>query len=101
MAHRSRPDPLQSLRQPTWLVVRNSCNQPLEWLEIAPGVDLRAFLTRIRLTHCAGGWVCEDIGRVCGFFFAQREGERIMVGIERYRPDKPAPTHSDAGHHQG
>jgi hypothetical protein len=96
MVRRNRQDPLLPLPQPTWLVVRNGCRQPLEWQRIAAGVDLRATLEKSRSQYSAGGWECEDIGRVCSFFFAVREGVRIQVTVERYDPAGPgAPGHSD------
>jgi len=95
MVRRNRPDPLQPLPQPTWLVVRNSHRQALEAREIVPGVDLRALLEATRSQRAAAGWTCDDIGRVCSFFFAVRNGVRIEVGVERYDPKGPGhPSHS-------
>jgi hypothetical protein len=97
MVRRNRPtDPLQPLQIPTYLVARNMCRQLLEWREIAPGVDLRATLEAVRADRMAAGWICDDIGAVCSFFFAELAGERVQVGIERYDPDGPGPpAHSD------
>jgi hypothetical protein len=91
MVRRNRYDPLQPLQQPTWLVVRNSYRQPQEWREIAAGIDLRSTLEKSRVERIAAGWTCEDIGRVCSFFFAERQGERIQVTVERYDPGGPGP----------
>ena len=100
MVRRRRPvDPLLPLPAPTWLVVRNVHRQPLEWREIAPGVDLRAYLELARSDHTVAGWTCEDIGRVCSFFFATRDGSRIQVTVERFDPSGPGPPgHSDNAH---
>jgi hypothetical protein len=98
MARRNRSDPLQALSQPTWLVVRNKHRQALEALELAAGADLRAILRAARNERIASGWVCDDIGQSCGFFFAVRAGERICVSIERYDPNGPGPpSHSAPG----
>lgn len=86
MVRGNRPDPLQALQQPTWLVVRNKHRQPLESREIAPGADLRRILQATRAERISVGWACDVIGRWCGFFFAERAGERVQVGIERYDP---------------
>jgi hypothetical protein len=89
MVRRNRPEPLQPLRQPTWLVVRNKHRAPLESREIAAGVDLRAILEAARSERIAAGWTCDEIGPACGFFFAERADERLQVSIERYDPDGP------------
>ena len=95
MARRNRPDPLQPLQVPTWLVVRNKHSQATEWREIAAGVALRAVLHAALAERTAAGWACDDIGPVCAFFFAERQGERIQVTVERYDPDGPGhPAHS-------
>jgi hypothetical protein len=96
MIRRRRPeDPLLPLPQPTWLVVRNKHRQALEWHRLAAGADLRAILNYERDRRAAAGWTCEDIGYVCSFFFAVRNGERVQVTVERYDPDGPGhPSHS-------
>jgi hypothetical protein len=79
-------------------VVRNGHRQALEWREIAPGVDLRAILEAARSELTAASWICDDIGRACGFFFAVRGAERIQVAIERYDPGGPGhQAHSAPG----
>jgi hypothetical protein len=99
MVRRNRPaDPLLPLPQPTWLVMRNTHSHALEWRRVAPGLDLRAILGYERDKRIAAGWACDDIGRVCSFFFCHRSGVRQFVGIERYHPAGPRPPgHSDAG----
>jgi hypothetical protein len=96
MVRRRRPtDPLLPLPQPTWLVVRNVHRQALESRQLRPSADLRAILGSERDQRAAAGWACEDIGRVCSFFFAVCDGQRVQVGIERYDPDGPGhPAHS-------
>jgi hypothetical protein len=95
MVRRNRPDPLQPHQVPTWLVTRNKHRQPVEWREIAAGADPRAILQAARSEHSAIGWVCDDIGPRCGFYFCERAGEYLQVGIERYDPDGPDhPAHS-------
>jgi hypothetical protein len=102
MVRRKRPtDPLLPLPQATWLVVRNAHRRAQEWRRLAPGLDLRSILGYERNQRIAAGWACENIGRVCSFFFATREGVRIQATVERYDPTGPgAPGHSDAGRMQ-
>jgi hypothetical protein len=95
MPRRTRYDPLQRLQQPTWLVVRNKHRQPLEWRQLAPGADLRAMLLAARTERIAAGWVCTEVGRHESVFMAERDGERLETGIERYDPAGPEhPGHS-------
>jgi hypothetical protein len=71
----------------------------VEWREIAASADLRVVLQTTRSKRIADGWVCDDIGWVCSFFFAELAGDRVLVGIERYDPAGPgAPGHSDGAH---
>jgi hypothetical protein len=64
--------------------------------EIAPCADLRAILQAARSDRIAAGWICTDIGPVTGFFFTDKDGERLQVAIEQYDPDGPgAPLHCD------
>ena len=86
---RSAPDPLAPITAPTWLAVRNRLGFVIESIELTPGADLRAVLTAARDTRTATGWAAEPIGPSCGFFFASRDGERILVGIERQIPRSP------------
>jgi hypothetical protein len=89
MPRRNRYDPLQPIPEPTWLVIRNKYRQPLEWRQLAAGAELRSILQAARCERIAAGWVCEEIGRSCGFFFTERAGNRLQVGIERYDPAGP------------
>lgn len=98
MARRNRPDPLQPLQVPAWLVTRNQNRAPLESSQLAPGANLRAILQAARAARISSGWGCDDIGPSTGFFFAERAGERIQVCVERFDPAGPGPPgHSDAG----
>jgi hypothetical protein len=89
MGRRNRPDPLEPLQVPTWLVVRNRHRAPLEWRRLAARADLRAILEASKAERIAAGWTCDDIGPRCGFYFCELAGERLQVGIERYDPDGP------------
>lgn len=80
---RAAPDPLAPIDGPTWLVVRDACGQLLESTELPPLADQRAILAAAREARIAEGRRPDEIGVRCSQFFATRDGERIMVGIER------------------
>src|SRR5579884_1157299 len=91
---RSAPDPLAPVNAPTWLVVRDAVGFVLEVAELAPGADLRSVLSTARERRLAAGWVAQEIGSACAFFFTARGGARLMVAIERQPPRDPL----DRGH---
>ena len=80
---RSAPDPLAPIDAPAWLVVRDMCGQLLAIAELPPRVNQRAALVAAREARIADGWQADEIGPRCAQFFAVRDGERIVVGIER------------------
>jgi len=90
MRHTSRkrqsPDPLAPTADPAWLVVRDALGDILASCELAPNADLRAVLMGARSERIADGWDAEEIGARCAIFFARRDGERVLIGIERRLP---------------
>ena len=86
---RSRYDPLRPLNEPTWLVVRSQTGFVLDSHKLAPGADLRAILMAARDTRIARGWMADDIGVCCSFFFSRLGSERVITGIERIPPQDP------------
>jgi hypothetical protein len=88
MRRRNTPDPLAPVNAPTWLVVRDALNRPLEFTALAPGADRRAILIQARADRAAAGWAVEDIGNHCAFFFCSRDAERVRVGTEMLEPRK-------------
>ena len=96
MPRRTLYDPLQPLTVRTWLVVRDARRLPVAAREIAPSTDLRSALKAARAERIAAGWICTDIGRADSVFFAERDGLRLEVGIERYNPSGLGPpSHSE------
>ena len=85
---RPAPDPLAPIDAPTWLVVRDTCSQLLELIELPPRTNQRGALVAAREARIAAGWQAEEIGPRCSHFFATRARERVMVGIER-DPKRP------------
>jgi hypothetical protein len=71
------------------LVVRDRMSIVIEQPELAPTTHLRAALTAARNARIAAGWEAEDIGPRCAFFFASRDGECVLVGVERIPPRNP------------
>jgi hypothetical protein len=79
-------------------VTRDKHSLPVEWREIAARADLRVILQSALAERTAAGWICTDIGRACGFFFAERAGERVQVSVELYDPAGPGhQSHSAPG----
>jgi hypothetical protein len=50
------------------------------------GSDLRAAMTAKRTELAAAGWRVDSIPRKCGFFFADRENDRVCVSVECFEP---------------
>jgi hypothetical protein len=86
---RSAPDPLARVDARTWLVVRDAVNAVIESAELAPETDVRAALTAARKARIGAGWLADDLGPACGFFFASREGIRVRVAVEHVPPRNP------------
>lgn len=79
-------DPLKSLRDPRWLVIRDRCSRAIEYRELWLGTDLRAAMEFERARPAAEGWRVEDIPKNCAFCFADRGEERVCIAIECYEP---------------
>jgi hypothetical protein len=86
MHRRKTPDPLQPSGKTAWLVIRNRLSEPLAALRLEPGAQLRVALETERARRLAAGWICDDIGRACSFFFCQRGDARELVAIETREP---------------
>jgi hypothetical protein len=89
MRRRTRPDPLQPVPAPAWLVVRNQCSQVIDSRRLEPSADLRSILVAAHAERIASGWCADDIGDRIGFFFCKRESERLLVSIEFRPPQSP------------
>lgn len=90
---RSSYNPLAPIPHPTWLVVRDRCNQLINVTPLEPKADLHAILNAAREERILAGWNADPIGRACSSFFCSKDGTRVMVGIERRDPAIPTPRH--------
>ena len=79
-------DPLRTCGQSRWLVVRDRQSRPLEYRQLEPLTDLRAVMRAKRAEFVARGWVAGELKVNRGFFFCERENERICVSVEAYEP---------------
>lgn len=69
-----------------WLVVRDRYSVVLECLELRPSTDLRAIMLAERERRVRAGWIAGEVPRNCGFFFCERDAERLCVAIECFEP---------------
>jgi hypothetical protein len=89
MVRRNRPaDPPLPLPQPHLARGPNN-QQPQPAVRLAAGANLRTILNYERDQRTAAGWTCDEIGRVCSLSFAQRDGARTQLTVERYDPAGP------------
>lgn len=93
MARRNRHDPLQTVNEPRWLVLRNQLSQ-IDWhIQLPPKADLRASLEAGRQRLIDEGCAMEDIRPLLAFVFGQRGEERICLTVEALAPDAPRVGH--------
>jgi len=92
-SRRSEPDPLLSMNEPSWLVVRDAFRNAQEITPLPRMANIREILEKKRSDHIADGWAAEEIGRRCTFFFCSKDGTRVMVGIEKRDPANPTLGH--------
>jgi hypothetical protein len=83
---RGRTDALQISRESRWLVVRDRLSRPLEQRALSAGSDLRAAMVAKQVELAAAGWRVDSIPKNCGFFFADRDNDRLCVAIECFEP---------------
>jgi hypothetical protein len=83
---RGRTDALETSREPRWLVVRDRLSRPIEHWELGAGADLRAAMAAKHAELAAAGWRVDSIPKKCGFFFADRDNDRVCVAVECFEP---------------
>jgi hypothetical protein len=85
-----RTDALDVSSEPRWLVVRYRMSRVLEYRALAAGSDLRAALAAKQAELAAAKWHVDPIQKKCGFFFADRDNDRMCVAIECFEPASSA-----------
>jgi hypothetical protein len=83
-------DALVISRELRWLVVRDRLSRPLEYRALPGGSDLRAAMAAKQAALAAVGWRVDSIPKNCGFFFADRDNDRVCVAIECFEPASSA-----------
>jgi hypothetical protein len=83
---RARPDALEITREIRWLVVRDRLSRSLEYRELPAGTNLRAAMAAKQTELAAAGWRVDSIPTKCGFFFADRDNDRVCVAVECFEP---------------
>jgi hypothetical protein len=93
MARRNQYDPLQTVNQVMWLVIKDAgLGTALSCRALPPKTDLKAALTAERLKHVDGGWDADPLTRY-SFVFCKRGNERIYINIQPKHPDEPTIGH--------
>jgi hypothetical protein len=73
---------LEISRDMRWWVVRDRLSRPIEYRALSAGADLRAAVAAKQAELAAAGWRVDSIPKKCGFFFADRDNDRVCVDIE-------------------
>ena len=84
--HKGAHDPLVPVAAHRWLVIRDGYSRVVEYSEIEPLTDLRVVLSEEQERRRRAGWQDCDMPPRCAFFFCDRDGERLCIGIECYLP---------------
>jgi len=66
--------------------MRDRVSRPLEHHALPAGSDLRAAMVAKQTQLAAAGWRVNSIPKMCGFFFADRDNERVCVSVECFEP---------------
>ena len=83
---RGLTDALEISRESRWLVVRDRLSRPLEQRAMSAGSDLRAAMVAKQVELAAAGWRVDSMPKNCGFFFADRDNDRLCVAMECFEP---------------
>jgi hypothetical protein len=90
--YRSVPDPLATVGEPRWLVIRDRASRPVRYLQLQSGTDLKATLAAERQRLIGEGWRADPLTRY-SFVFCERDAERWCISIECFEPG-----HGPVGH---
>jgi hypothetical protein len=90
---RGSVDLLATCDEPRWLVIRDRQSRPLEFTQLSPRADQRAAMLIRRAQLIAQGWRAGELKKNRGFYFCERENERICVSVESYEPGQAPRGH--------
>jgi hypothetical protein len=93
---RQRFDPLATVREKRYLVVRDRTSQLIACSILDPGTNLRAALEDAASARAADGWTVEKINYIAALFFCSRRSERLSVSIVAVNPAANAAVTSSA-----
>jgi hypothetical protein len=93
---RQRFDPLATVREKRYLVVRDRTSQLIAYSVLASGTNLRAALEDAASARAADGWTVEKINYIAALFFCSRQKERLSVSIVAVDPAANAAVTSSA-----
>ena len=89
---RGQHDPLQTVNEPRWLVLRNQLSQ-IDWhVPLLPNSDLRAALEAGRQQLIDAGCAMDEM-KWYAFVFGQRGTDRICLAIEAVVPGSSTVGH--------
>lgn len=83
--YRSVPDPLATVREPRWLVVRDRASRPVSYRQLPGGSDLKSSLAAERQRLMDEGWRADPMTRY-SFVYCERDAQRWCISIECYEP---------------
>lgn len=86
MPRRTTNNPLARSGLPRWLVTYDMHRGPVEVVELAPATDLARALSDAMQAYIDQGWKIEATETRRGFFFMNRSGVRMEVGIQQVKP---------------
>ena len=93
---RNRHDPLQTVNEPRWLVVRNQLSQIDWYVPLLPNADLKASLEAGRQRLIEEGCRMDEISWlpfVFGWRGKEADDERFSLHIESLAPGAPTVGH--------
>ena len=81
-----RPNALDVSRELRGLTVRDRLSRVLDYRALAAGSDAPAVMAAKQTELAAAGWRVDSLPENCGFFFADRDTDRVCVAVECFEP---------------
>lgn len=80
------------LKIAAYLATKDTTGRTLNWVELPVGTDLHPALDSAANDMRQAGWNVEPMGPGRWEFFANRNGVRVSVGVQRTQPGAASPT---------